>query len=104
MPSPSSDTVHPISGDPIVNGTVVIRNDRIQAVGKDVQVPPGAGVVDATGLHVYPGLIDGGGILGLSEIGSIRATRYTYDIEACAPGLRILSALHSHSDHLRIAR
>ena len=37
---------------------VVIRNGLIAAVGADVVVPADARVVDATGMMVYPGLID----------------------------------------------
>ncbi|NOS99656.1 MAG: amidohydrolase family protein [Phycisphaerales bacterium] len=98
-------TVHPVSGAAIENGVVVIRNDRIDAVGPagDVAVPPGAGIVDAKGRHVYPGLIDAGGDLGLAEIGSVRATRDSFDIATFAPELRAFSAVHSHSEHIRIA-
>src|SRR5689334_704033 len=48
-------------GGPVVtNSTVVIRGDRIVAVGQHgaVKVPPGADVVDGTGLTLVPGLID----------------------------------------------
>jgi len=39
--------------------TIVVRGDRIEAVGADVEVPAGASVVDITGFHVIPGLVDG---------------------------------------------
>ena len=44
----------------IENGTVLIKDNRIEAVGKakDVKVPRGALVVDAKGKTVIPGLID----------------------------------------------
>jgi imidazolonepropionase-like amidohydrolase len=57
-------TVHPVSGPPIANGTVVIRNGLIQAVGANATIPPDATVVDAKGAHVYPGLIDAHTFLG----------------------------------------
>ncbi len=38
--------------------TVLIRDGRIAAVGKDVAVPEGAIVIDARGRHVMPGIID----------------------------------------------
>ena len=43
---------------PIENTTVVIEDSKIKAVGKDVEVPKGAEVIDATGKTVMPGLID----------------------------------------------
>ncbi len=97
-------TVHTISGPVMENAAVVIVEDRIAAVGVGVAVPPGAGVIDGTGLHVYPGLIDGGGALGVVEIGSLRATRDGSDIGALNPHLRVASAVHPHSAHIRIAR
>lgn len=48
-------------GGPVVtDSVVVIRDDRIVAVGKqgEVKIPSGAEVVDAKGLTVLPGLID----------------------------------------------
>jgi imidazolonepropionase-like amidohydrolase len=42
----------------IEKGTVLIRDGKIAAVGRDVQVPAGATVIDATGRFVMPGIID----------------------------------------------
>lgn len=42
----------------ISNGTVLVREGRIAAVGADVRVPAGATVVDGRGLYVMPGIID----------------------------------------------
>ena len=45
---------------PVQNATVVIDSDRITAAGPsaDVQVPSGAEIIDASGMHLLPGLID----------------------------------------------
>jgi len=48
-------------GGPVVaDSVVVIRGDRIVVVGKqgEVKIPPGAEVINATGLTLLPGLID----------------------------------------------
>lgn len=42
----------------IDKGTVLIRNGKIDKVGKKVAVPPNARIVDATGKHITAGLID----------------------------------------------
>jgi len=97
-------TIHPISGPVVEHGTVVIVEDKIHAVGTDVTIPPGAGVIDGKGLHVYPGLIDAGSQLGLAEIGSTRSTNDNADIADLSPNLRAASAVHPHSAHIRIAR
>ena len=58
-------TIVTVSGSPIPRGTVVIRGGLITAVGADVPVPADARVIDATGMTVYPGLIDSYTTLGL---------------------------------------
>src|SRR5262245_32178930 len=42
----------------IANGTVVIRDGKIAAVGSNVSIPGGADVYDGTGKFVTPGIID----------------------------------------------
>jgi imidazolonepropionase-like amidohydrolase len=53
-------TVHPVAGPEITDGVVVIRGERIIAVGKrgEVEVPPNAVVRSFPTGHVYPGLVD----------------------------------------------
>ena len=46
------------TGAPPRAATVLIRGDRIEAVGPDVDVPKSAEVMDITGMSVVPGLID----------------------------------------------
>src|SRR4029453_333178 len=54
-----------VSGPDIENGTVVIRDGKIEAVGTNVSVPAGAQTIDGNGLSVYPGMIDAGTNMGL---------------------------------------
>ncbi len=51
-------TVHPASGPAIEKASVVVRNGLIEAVGATVTAPADAWVIEAPGLHVYPGLTD----------------------------------------------
>ncbi len=62
-------TIVPVVGERIPRGTVLIRDGRIAAVGANVAVPANAQVIDASGMFVYPGLIDAGTDMGLVEIG-----------------------------------
>jgi imidazolonepropionase-like amidohydrolase len=59
-------TVHPVSGPPIRNGIVVVRDGLIEAVGTNIAVPADASVIDAAGGHVYPGLFDAQTSLGIT--------------------------------------
>ena len=51
-------TIHTAAGPVITNGTIVMRNGVIEDVGANVTAPADAFVIDAAGLHMYPGLID----------------------------------------------
>jgi len=66
--------IHTISGPTIENGTIVIRNGRIAAVGADVEVPENARVIDGTGKVVTPGFLDASTSLGIVEIGGVSGT------------------------------
>jgi imidazolonepropionase-like amidohydrolase len=55
----------PVSGAAIDDGTVVIANGVIQAVGANPQIPPAAEIIDGHGLTVYPGLVDAMTTVGL---------------------------------------
>lgn len=68
-------TVYTVSGAPIQNGTVLIRDGKIVAVGANVTVPADAQRIDATGKIVTPGLIDASTQLGLVEISGEPSTR-----------------------------
>lgn len=98
--------VHTLAGEPIENGTIVIRGGRISEVGSasDVTVPSGADVIDATGLEVYPGIMDSVSQLGMTEIGSTAATVDTVELGDFNPQLRAAAAVHPASEHIPVAR
>src|ERR1700709_579134 len=50
--------IFPASGPDIANGTVLISGGKITAIGANVAIPAGATVIDASGLSVYPGMIE----------------------------------------------
>src|SRR5262245_17227572 len=70
----------PVTAPIIEKGTVVVSSGRIAAVGASVSVPAGAKVIDGTDLSVYPGMIDAGTVLGLTEVSSISGTVDTSEI------------------------
>ncbi|NUT97272.1 MAG: amidohydrolase, partial [Saccharothrix sp.] len=61
--------VVPVAGEPIENGTVLIRDGKIAAVGASVEVPADVPVVDAAGAWVLPGFVEAHGHLGVHEEG-----------------------------------
>jgi imidazolonepropionase-like amidohydrolase len=67
--------VYPVSGPPIENGTVIITNGRITAIGANVAVPAGARRIDATGKIVTPGFVNSSTQLGVQEVSAVNDTR-----------------------------
>ena len=51
-------TIIPVTVEPIANGVIVVRNGRIDAVGKGIAIPDDAEVIDASDKIVVPGFID----------------------------------------------
>ena len=68
-------TVATAVGDQIIeNGTVIIRDGRIAAIGTNLAVPAGATVINASGKFVTPGLIAGMSTLGIVEVEGVNQT------------------------------
>ena len=58
--------------------TVLIRGERIAAVGADVQVPQHATVIDVSGKSIVPGLIDMHGHMNARPAGTMRSQFDSY--------------------------
>lgn len=97
-------TVHTLAGDDIAEGMVVMNDGRITAVGRDVRIPAGAEVIEAGGLHVYPGFFDAFTFLGLTEIDAVDVTNDVIELGDFNPDLLAYTAVHPPSDHIPVAR
>ncbi len=97
-------TVHTMAGAPIENGSVLVRNGKIIGVGKNLAAPKDIKVIDAKGMHVYPGMIDAGTEVGLIEINSIRESGDTTEIGKFNPELVALTAVNPESEHIPVTR
>jgi imidazolonepropionase-like amidohydrolase len=95
-----------VTGAEIANGTVVIGADgKIAAVGPNVTVPANAQTIDATGLTVYPGMMDAATSMGLSEIPQGAAS--TVDISEVGsfnPNAQAYWGMNPHSSHVGVTR
>lgn len=59
--------LYPVSSEPLT-GTMLVEGGRITAIGPDVAVPPGAGVVDAAGMTVMPGIFESHSHMGFKQL------------------------------------
>ncbi|HEX2206953.1 MAG TPA: amidohydrolase family protein [Longimicrobium sp.] len=100
-------TVHPVSGPPIQNGTVIIQNGRITAVGAGIAVPAGAQRIDATGMVVTPGLIEASTNMALVEVESIGTTndfRFQDDEDQVAAAFNVADGINPRSMVIPVTR
>jgi imidazolonepropionase-like amidohydrolase len=97
-------TIETVTKGVIQNGTVIISNGKITAVGTNVSVPQGAEVIDCKGKFIYPGLIDGGSILGLSEVGSDPRTNDYNEVGDVVPQVQALVAVNPNASAIPVTR
>lgn len=93
-----------LAGTPIADGTLVIKDGRIAAVGAAVEVPAGAQVIDGKGLQVYPGLFDAVTQMGLSEVGAVSSTVDSSETGAYNPDVVAATAVFPSSEHIPVTR
>ncbi|CUU08262.1 Imidazolonepropionase [Candidatus Kryptobacter tengchongensis] len=97
-------TIHTITNGTIEGGIVLFDKGKIVAVGKNVNIPKDAEIIDISGKHVYPGLINAFTTIGLVEIGAVRATRDVTEVGLINPNVRAEIAFNPDSEHPPVTR
>ncbi|WP_321474186.1 amidohydrolase family protein [uncultured Paludibaculum sp.] len=97
-------TVHPVSGPKQENVSVLVVDGKIAEIGPKVAVKGKIKIVEGKGLQVFPGMIDSGSPVGMSEIGSVRETTDTGEIGDFNPQLRAIVAVNPESEHIPVIR
>lgn len=88
-------TIFTMTGKTIPNGIVLIRGEKIEAVGKEVKIPEGAIIVEATDKYVMPGIIDAMTYYG------IRPFDLNDTTDPVTPQNRIIQAFYPFGDIMR---
>ncbi len=86
-------TVHTISGETIKNGVVSFNEGTIKIVAdreimSRIFLSANTEIIDLTGKHIYPGLIDSVTTLGLQETSAVRATNDYNEVGDITPEVR----------------
>jgi imidazolonepropionase-like amidohydrolase len=97
-------TVHTGNGQVLNNASITIQDGKITAIGSGNNAPAGATTVDATGKHVYPGVILPISNLGLVEQGNVRASNDEREIGDWNPNVRALAAYNTDSKVINTLR
>ncbi len=99
-------TLYPVSGPPIVDGVLVVRDGRIAAIGSAIQVsvPEDATVYDLSGKIVIPGLIDTHSHVGIGPRPMVPANQDVNEgTDPVQPNLRALDAIWPQDPGIRMA-
>ncbi|MDX1393877.1 MAG: amidohydrolase family protein [Gemmatimonadota bacterium] len=97
-------TIHTVTNGVIENGTILFDGGRIVAVGADIDIPAGARVVDVTGKHIYPGLVDAYTTVGTSEIGAVDMSNDVNEVGDFNPNVKAATAVNAESRHIGTSR
>ena len=87
-------TILPISNVPIENGTILIKDGKIAALGQNIAVDSDARVIDASDKYVMPGMIDAQSRLFVMD-------RELRESRSIAPELNILDGLDPYIKEAR---
>ena len=87
-----------------VQGTLVIQDGKITALGANVTIPANAKVVDCKGMFIYPGMIDGGTTLGLAEVNAVSITVDHDEIGDLTPQMQALTAVNPNATAIPVTR
>jgi imidazolonepropionase-like amidohydrolase len=100
-------TVHPVTGPVLQNHRVVVKDGkiaRLEPMTTPAAEVPGISVIEAHGMHVYPGMIDAATVLGLTEVDSARETQDYTEGGDFQPDLRASTAINPDSELIPVTR
>ncbi len=91
-------TVHVGNGQVLNNTTIMINNGKIEKIGTDLPIAADARMFDATGKHVYPGLILPHAVTGLREIiSAVRGSNDYRELGELNPNVKSIVAYNADS-------
>jgi len=98
-------TIHTVTKGTITNGTIVFDRGKIVAIGgAEVEIPRAAKVVDVSGKHIYPGLVDAYSTVGITEIGAVDVSNDINELGDFNPNVRAEVAVNAESRHIGTTR
>lgn len=96
-------TIHTITQGIIV-GDLLVREGRIAEIGTGLLAGQDVKLVDCTGKHIYPGMIDSGSRLGLVEIDAVSVTSDFNEIGDFVPHMKALTAVNPNAVAIPVTR
>ena len=97
-------TVYTISNGIKENTDILFENGKIIKIGKNLSVTENIEKINAFGKYIFPGLISASTVLGLQEIGAVRATRDYAEVGEFNPNVRANVSYNPDSELIPISR
>jgi len=97
-------TVHTITKGTLTNTDVFISNGIISNIGTSLTLNDNTQVIDCSDHHIYPGFIDGGTQLGMSEVGAVSLTNDFNEIGDIIPQMKALTAVNPNAVAIPVTR
>jgi imidazolonepropionase-like amidohydrolase len=96
--------VYPVTGKEMKGVSLLIQDGKIAEIAAKIVPAKGVRIVEAKGMRVYPGMIDSGTELGLSEIEAVRESVDVGELGEFMPQLKALVAVNPDSEHFGVVR
>jgi imidazolonepropionase-like amidohydrolase len=96
--------IHSASGKTINEGIIIFDKGKITGIGTNIIIPEGTEQINVKGKHIFPGMIDAVSTIGLSEIGSVRATLDFSETGKFNPNVRTEVAINPESEVIPVTR
>ncbi len=97
-------SLHTVSHGVLQDTDLLFHGGVITRIEKDIETTNDMTVIDATGKHVYPGLIAGVSALGLVEISAVRATVDYDEVGDLTPEVRANVSYNPDSEVIPVTR
>ena len=96
--------LYTVANGVLANTDILFEDGRITQIGTELSVPEGTDIIDVSGKRVYPGLIAPYSLLGLVEIGAIRATLDYQEVGTINPEVKAEVAYNPDSEIIPTVR
>lgn len=97
-------TVHTVTKGILTNTDVLLSGGLISEIGANLKADNAVQVIDCSAKHIYPGFIDAGTRLGLSEVSSISLTNDYNEIGDFIPQMQALTAVNPNATAIPVTR
>lgn len=88
----------------IENASMIVENGIIKEIGKNLNIPDGAEIINMEGKFIYPAFINAYSALGITEVFAVWQTIDGGEKEDFNPNIKVEKAFNAESAHIDVTR